>query len=224
MITAHMPLAFMMNMTPMELFKFGGPIMWPILLTSLLAITVIIERVIFIVRENSQRDPAIVEQMMEKVEAREVNEAIKIGKQSKDFVARILVYALSHREHSLSNAVVRAANQELTRYQQGLTILDTVITASLLLGLLGTVTGMMGTFSALGEGGDIAANASRVMAGVGEALIAVMVGLAITVVTLVPFNYLTSRLDQARHEVEDAANALRLVVDSREGKETATKL
>jgi biopolymer transport protein ExbB len=216
MITAHMPLAFLMNMTPMELFKYGGPIMWPILLTSLLAITVIIERLIFIFRENSQRDHAAVEQMMEKVESRDIEGAIEVGRKSKDFVARILVYALTHREHSLSNAFVRAANQELNRYQQGLTILDTVITAALLLGLLGTVTGMMETFGALGAGGDIAANAARVMAGVGEALIAVMVGLSITIITLLPFNYLNSRLDEARHEVEDASNALLLIVQKQE--------
>lgn len=211
-----MPLAFLMNMTPMELFKYGGPIMWPILLTSLLAITVIIERLIFIFRENSQRDHAVVEQMMEKVEARDIDGAIDVGRKSKDFVARILVYALTHREHSLSNAFVRAANQELTRYQQGLTILDTVITAALLLGLLGTVTGMMNTFAALGVGGDIAAAAAKVMAGVGEALIAVMVGLSVTIITLLPFNYLNSRLEEARHEVEDASNALLLIVNKQE--------
>ncbi len=216
MITEIMPLAFLMNMTPMELFKFGGPIMWPILLTSLLAITVIIERLIFIFRENSQRDHAVVEQMMEKVEARDIEGAIEVGRKSKDFVARILVYALTHREHSLSNAFVRAANQELTRYQQGLTILDTVITAALLLGLLGTVTGMMNTFAALGVGGDIAAAAAKVMAGVGEALIAVMVGLSVTIITLLPFNYLNSRLEEARHEVEDASNALLLIVNKQE--------
>jgi biopolymer transport protein ExbB len=216
MITAHMPLAFLMNMTPMELFKYGGPIMWPILLTSLLAITVIVERLIFIFRENSQRDHAAVEQMLEKVEARDIEGAMAIGRKTKDFVARILVYALSHREHSLSNAFVRASNQELNRYMQGLTILDTIINAALLLGLLGTVTGMMETFGALGEGGDIAANAARVMAGVGEALIAVMVGLGITIITLIPFNYLNSRLEEARHEVEDASNSLEIIINKQD--------
>ncbi len=216
MITAHMPLAFLMNMTPMELFKYGGPIMWPILLTSLLSLTVVIERVIFIIRENSQRDQAAIEQMLEKVESRDIEGAMEIGRKTKDFVARILVYALSHREHSLANAFVRASNQELNRYKQGLTILDTVITASLLLGLLGTVTGMMETFGALGAGGDIAANAARVMAGVGEALIAVMTGLAITIITLVPFNYLNARMEEARHEVEDASNSLEIIINKQE--------
>lgn len=212
MITAHLPLAFLMNMTPMELFKYGGPIMWPILLTSLLAMTVIVERLLFIFRENSQRDHETVENMLEKVESDDVAGAIETGKKSQDFVARILVFALTHREQSLSNAFLRAANQELNRYRQGLMVLDTIITAALLLGLLGTVTGMMETFGALGEGGDIAAAAGRVMAGVGEALIAVMVGLSITIVTLLPFNYLNSRLEEARHEVEDASNALELIM------------
>ncbi|MBP6865283.1 MAG: MotA/TolQ/ExbB proton channel family protein [Candidatus Didemnitutus sp.] len=216
MITAHMPLAFLMNMTPMELFKYGGPIMWPILLTSLLSLTVVIERIIFIIRENAQRDQAAIEQMLEKVESRDIEGAMEIGRKTKDFVARILVYALSHREHSLANAFVRASNQELNRYKQGLTILDTVITASLLLGLLGTVTGMMETFGALGAGGDIAANAARVMAGVGEALIAVMTGLAITIITLVPFNYLNARMEEARHEVEDASNSLEIIINKQE--------
>lgn len=216
MITAHMPLAFLMNMTPMELFKYGGPIMWPILLTSLLSLTVVIERLIFIIRENAQRDQAAIEQMLEKVESRDIEGAMEIGRKTKDFVARILVYALSHREHSLANAFVRASNQELNRYKQGLTILDTVITASLLLGLLGTVTGMMETFGALGAGGDIAANAARVMAGVGEALIAVMTGLAITIITLVPFNYLNARMEEARHEVEDASNSLEIIINKQE--------
>lgn len=216
MISAQMPLAFLMNMTPMELFKYGGPIMWPILLTSLIAITVIVERMLFIVRESRQRDPDTVERLLEKVEAADVEGAIEMGKKSKDFIARILVYALTHREHSLSNATMRATNHELSRYMQGLMVLDTIITAALLLGLLGTVTGMMGTFGALGEGGDIATAAGSVMAGVGEALIAVMVGLAITIVTLLPFNYLNSRLEEARREVEDASNALELIIKKSE--------
>jgi biopolymer transport protein ExbB len=93
--------------------------------------------------------------MLERAEARDVEGAVALGKKSKDFIARIVVYALTHREHSLQNAFIRASNQELTRYQQGMATLDTCITAAPLIGLLGTVTGMMNTFGALG-GGDVA--------------------------------------------------------------------
>lgn len=215
MITAHMPLAFLMNQTPMELFKHGGYIMWPILLVSFLLITVAVERVIFIIRENSRRDPEVVEKILEKVEAGDIDGAVDLGKKSQDFVARIMVYALTHKEHSLGNAFTRAANQELLRFSQGLPTLDTCITAAPLLGLLGTVTGMMNTFGAL-SGGDIASAAGQITGGVAEALIATACGLAIAILGLLPYNYLNTRLEEARHEVEDASNSLEIIINKSE--------
>ena len=216
MITASLPIAFLMNQTPMELFQHGGPIMWPILIISFLGITVVVERMIFIIRENASREPETVEKMLERVEARDIEGAIALGKQSKDFVARILTYALTHRESSLSNAFIRASNQELNRFSQGMATLDTVITAAPLLGLLGTVTGMMATFGALGASGDVAAGASAIMGGIGEALIATACGLAIAIVGLLPFNYLNARAEEAKHEVADASNALELILRKNE--------
>lgn len=215
MISASMPLAFLMNQTPMELFKHGGPIMWPILLVSFLMITVAVERIIFIFRENGRRQPDLVDKMLERVEANDVGGAVEMGKKSNDFVARILVYALTHKEHSLGNAFTRAANQEMQRFSQGLPTLDTCITAAPLLGLLGTVTGMMETFGALG-GGDIGAATSKITGGVAEALIATMCGIAIAVTGLLPFNYLNARLEEARHEVEDASNSLEIIINKSE--------
>lgn len=211
-----MSLAFLMNQTPMELFKHGGPIMWPILLVSFLMITVAIERVLFIFRENARRQEDVVEKMLEKVESNDVEGAVELGKKSNDFVARIMVYALTHKEHSFGNAFTRASNQELQRFSQGLPTLDTCITAAPLLGLLGTVTGMMETFGAL-TGGDIAAAAGKITGGVAEALIATMCGLAIAVTGLLPFNYLNARLEEARHEVEDAGNSLEIILRKSEG-------
>ncbi len=212
MITAHLPLAFLMNQTPMELFKHGGYIMWPILLTSFLLITVAVERILFIIRESTRRNHEVVEKMMEKVEAGDVDGAVEIGKKSQDYIARILVYALTHKEHSLGNAFTRAANQELQRFSQGLPTLDTLITAAPLLGLLGTVTGMMATFGAL-SGGDIASAAGQITGGVAEALIATACGLALAIIGLLPFNYLNARLEEARHEVEDASNSLEIIIN-----------
>jgi biopolymer transport protein ExbB len=216
MITASLPVAFLMNQTPMELFVHGGPIMWPILIVSFLGITVVVERMLFIIRENASREPEVVEKMLERVEARDIDAAIELGKKSKDFVARILTYALTHRDSSLSNAFIRASNQELNRFSQGMATLDTVITAAPLLGLLGTVTGMMATFGALGASGDVAAGASAIMGGIGEALIATACGLAIAIVGLLPFNYLNARAEEAKHEVADASNALELILRKNE--------
>lgn len=217
MITAFQPLAFIMNQTPMELFKHGGPIMWPILLTSFLLVTVAVERIIFIVRENGRRQPEVVDKMLERVEANDIDGAVELGKKTQDYVARIMVYALTHKEHSLGNAFTRAANQEMQRFSQGLPTLDTCITAAPLLGLLGTVTGMMATFAALGTaGGDIGSATGAITGGVAEALIATMCGIAIAVVGLLPFNYLNARNEEARHEIEDASNSLEIIINKNE--------
>ena len=210
MILDTMSLAFLMNMTTMELFTHGGPIMWPILLASFVMITVMIERILLIIRENGTREPEVVEKMLEKTEQGDTDGAIQIGNKSKDLIARILVYALSHKEHSVSTAYIRASNQELTRFGQGIGILDTIVTAAPYLGLLGTVTGMMKTFAALGDG-DISQSTGAITGGVGEALIATMCGLAIAIVGLFPFNYLNGRTEDAKQQISDASDALTLI-------------
>lgn len=200
-----------MGQTPMELFAHGGPIMWPILIVSFLAVTVVVERTIFLIKENSTRQPEVVEKMLDLVENRNAEGAVRLGKKSPDYVARILTYALTHKEHSPSNAFLRAANKELNRFQQGLAVLDTCITAAPLLGLLGTVTGMMNTFGALGQG-DIAASASKITGGVGEALIATACGLVIAIIGLFPYNILNARIEDTKHAISDASNALEVII------------
>ena len=215
MITHSLPLAFLLgDATPMELFRKGGPIMWPILLISFLGITVVVERLLFIIRENGTREPEVVEKMLESVEKRDIDGALAIGRQSKDFIARILVYSLTNKEYSLSNAFIRASSQELARFQQGMATLDTVITAAPMLGLLGTVTGMMRTFGSMS--GDLGSAAGQITGGVAEALIATACGLAIAITALLPYNYLNARTEQAKQEVADASHALEILVKKSE--------
>jgi biopolymer transport protein ExbB len=188
----------------LELFHKGGPIMWPILLASIIALTVVLERLVFTIREKTRRQPAIVEQMLTAVERGDEEGARKIGERSEDFIARTLCYALSH--HDKLNAVARAAGRELQRYNRGLSLLDTAITLAPLLGLLGTVTGMIRSFSLLG-GAELGAP-SAITGGIAEALIATAFGLGVAILALLPFNYLNTQLEQARHEVSDAASQL----------------
>jgi biopolymer transport protein ExbB len=221
MITQSLPLAFLLTnadgspMSVMELFHAGKEIMWPILMLSFVMVTVVFERLFFTIRENANREPEVVEKMLEAVERRDIDGALAIGRQSKDFVAKILVYSLSNREYSLSNAFIRASSQELGRFQQGMATLDTVITAAPLLGLLGTVTGMMRTFGALG-GGDVSAAAGTITGGVAEALIATACGLVIAILGLLPFNYLNARIEAAKQEVSDASHALEIFLKKSE--------
>ncbi|HUR60512.1 MAG TPA: MotA/TolQ/ExbB proton channel family protein, partial [Opitutaceae bacterium] len=206
MITESLMFAFLLTnndgtpMSFMDLFHAGKEIMWPILLLSFILITVVVERLLFIARENASREPEVVEKMLEAVERRDIEGALAIGRKSKDYIAKILVYTLTNKEYSLSNAFVRASSQELARFQQGMATLDTCITAAPLLGLLGTVTGMMRTFGALGTG-DVSGAASTITGGVAEALIATACGLGIAIIGLLPYNYLNARAEQAKQEV-----------------------
>ena len=220
-ILHSLPIAFLLknedgsDMSPLDLFAHGKELMWPILLLSFIAITVVVERLLFILRENANREPEVVEKMLESVERRDIDGALALGKKSKDFIARILVYTLTNKEYSLSNAFIRASSQELARFSQGMATLDTAITAAPLLGLLGTVTGMMRTFGALG-GGNISAAAGTITGGVAEALIATACGLLIAVTSLLPYNYLNARAERAKQEVADASHALEILLKKSE--------
>jgi len=193
-----------------QIFEKGGPIMWPLLCTSIVALTVVIERMIFIVRERDRRQPKVVDGILASVDRGDLAAAAVLAEDSEDPVARTLTYALQHREGSLSSALLRAASRELRRFNRGLAVLDTIVTLAPLLGLLGTVTGMIHAFGLIG-GQELEAP-TVITGGVAEALIATAFGLGIAITALIPFNYLNARLEEARQELQDAATHLELLV------------
>lgn len=184
--------------------------MWPLLAASIVALAVVIERLIFILRELESRNPALVGQILSHMENGDVARAIETGRASEDFVARTLVYGLSHRNKSFSNALLQAANRELQQFSRGLPILDTIVTLAPLLGLLGTVSGLIRSFSLLGTQ-QLDAPAA-ITGGIAEALIATAFGLSIAIVALIPLNYLNARVEEARREIEDASTHLELLL------------
>ena len=195
-----------------EIFHKGGPIMWPLLALSVVVLSVVIERFLFILIERKNRDESLVGEILTQIEKGHLDQASRIGGESKDFVARAVTYALTHREKSFSEAMLRAANWELKRFHRGLTILDTAITLAPLLGLLGTVTGMIRSFDMLG-GSELGAP-SAITGGIAEALIATAYGLGLAITGLLPFNYLNSREEEARLEMQDAASHIEIHLKS----------
>jgi biopolymer transport protein ExbB len=202
-------------------FKKGGPIMYPLLCVSMLALTVVLERLWFLAKEKKSREPKVVDAILARIEDGDVDGAIRAGSGAKDFVARALIYALQHREKSLSNALMRSAGAEIHRFTRGISILDTCVTMAPLLGLLGTVTGMMGSFGMLG-GAELSAP-SQITGGIAEALIATAFGLGIAITALIPMNYLHNQADRAKHEIEDASTHLELLMKPILDVETARR-
>lgn len=191
-----------------KIFLNGGPVMWPLLICSIVAVATVLERLFFIARERTRRRPKVVDDILQSVEHHDLDSAAKAGQGCSDYVARVLTSALAHRAESFSNAVLRAANSELQQFNRGLAVLDTIITLAPLLGLLGTVTGMIHAFGLMG-GSELDAP-QAITGGIAQALTATAFGLGIAITALIPFNYLNARLEEARHDIEDAASQLEL--------------
>ena len=184
--------------------------MWPLLAVSLLSLTVILERLLFIVQEWRSHDPDAVTRIIQEVERGDLDAAQSDGARSRDYLARILTYALQHRNSSFSSALLKAANDELRRFNRGISLLDTIVTLAPLMGLFGTVTGMIHAFGLLGTS-ELGAP-TAITGGIAEALIATAFGLLIAMSSLLPFNYLNSRLEEARQNIETAAAQLELLL------------
>jgi len=201
-------------------FIHGGPIMWPLLFAAIVAAVVSLERSLFIVSEKRRQNPAQVEQIFTLVESGNQPAAIQVANASTDFVARVLGFALANANLSISQAISKASALELKRFSRGLPILDTIITAAPLLGLLGTVTGMMNTFSMMG--GDELGAPAAITGGIAEGLIATAFGLLVAITCLFPNNYLNARIESAQHEMEDAGRRLELMLMAEKAFERAS--
>ncbi|MDR1191442.1 MAG: MotA/TolQ/ExbB proton channel family protein [Verrucomicrobiales bacterium] len=194
-----------------ELFLKGGPIMWPILALSIVTVGVIIERGIFMLAQSARRDNTAVQNIFHLAEQHDIAAAIRAGERSADLVARVLVEGLKHRETSLTETMLEAASAELDRNNRGLVVLDTAVTLGPLLGLLGTVIGMIRAFNVVG-GGAIADNELAITGSISECLIAVCFGLAVAIIAIVPLNWLSSRLEKIRRRLESAMTRLETLV------------
>lgn len=192
-----------------SIFLKGGPIMWPLLCASILALGTVIDRLFFLFIQRCKRDRKSLKRFLEALRRGDIESAKQIGQKSKYYVVRVLDYALPHRDKSLSSALLFAKERELKRFRGGIPILDTVITLAPLLGLLGTVTGMMGSFSLIG--GELSAPGA-ITGGIAEALIATAFGLGIAITSLLPFNFLNAKMEEARQEIESAAVQMELLL------------
>jgi biopolymer transport protein ExbB len=196
-----------------DTFIHGGPIMWPILLCSILALAVSLERIFFFFWQKARRRTADIDAIYELAKDGAIAKGVALGGKSRDFVARMLGFALGHPQKSLHTAIHKGSSLEMKRFTRGLWILDTCITMAPLLGLLGTVTGMMSSFDALGRASDAATGANSVIGGIAEALIATAAGLLIAIMSLIPLNYINDQIEAVQHELDDAGKQLELIFD-----------
>lgn len=198
----------------LEFFLKGGPVMWPILICAIVAVAVVGERAFWWCQESRKRDPQKLEQIFAALENSDTDAASKIAASSEDPVIRVIHHGLNHIGHahgSLLGALQLAAGIELKRAGRFLTVMDTLVTLAPLLGLLGTVTGLMRAFLNIGSA---ELSVTGVTGGIGEALIATACGLGIAIFSLIPFNYFSAKVVQLQFDLETAATNVEVLAGS----------
>jgi len=192
-------------------FYQGGPVMYPLLFCSLVSLTIVIERGIFWVREKKNRDRKLLERFMSLVEKGDLEEAREVVTDSRDPVVRVLVCGIVHQGFSLKDALRMSADEEIARMRRYLPVLDTMITLSPLLGILGTVTGIIYSFNVMGSSG--VENPAMITAGIGQALLTTAFGLAIAIFSLIPYNYFLSTIEKTAQEMEKYGTTLEILFE-----------
>jgi biopolymer transport protein ExbB len=217
--TPEQPAGFLAGNWLIDKFHKGGPVMWPILIVSIVALTVVLERCIWWGGRWFRRDPKRIEKVFTAIENGDTAEASRLSRGSRDPVLRMLWNGLNHQHSSLEAALQVAAGIEIKRAGRFLVVMDTLVTLAPLLGLLGTITGLIRSFSFLGNE-ELAVQA--VTGGIAEALIATACGLGIAIFALIPFNFFTSRVSNLEFELQTAATNLEVMLQAQTAAERHT--
>jgi biopolymer transport protein ExbB len=163
-------------------------------------------------------------QMLDRIESGVCDDLLSLDQNradargSLDYVTRILVSGLNHRHQGLRESIEIAAEDEMERMKQGLNVLDTIITLAPLLGILGTVLGIISSFELLGDSGI--EDPKAVTGGIAQALITTAAGLSIALVTLVPFNYFVAKVNKAAKEINKVAARFEAAYEKGAGKQS----
>jgi biopolymer transport protein ExbB len=191
------------------IFSKGGPVMYPLLACSVIAVSVVIDRMIFWIKQSLQTRPLLVNEVIELYGRRDWDAIRQQTAGSKDYVVKVLISGILHREYSMVKAMESAAAEEIKRMRRFMGVLDTIITVAPLLGIFGTVIGIISSFEILGSAGI--EHPQAVTAGIAQALITTAAGLGIAILTVFPYNYFNSRVETAAQTIEKYATNLELV-------------
>jgi biopolymer transport protein ExbB len=190
-------------------FTNGGIFMWPLLLCSIVSVTVIILRAFALQEKNVL--PLVIESEMERlVPGASAERLSRIVHHDASSLARIVRVALQHlrwpRADNVETIQTRARH-EMVRLERGLVVLEVIVGIAPLIGLIGTVSGLIHVFASLGLSAG-AADAKRIALGISEALSTTIFGLGIAVPSLVAFVYFSKKVEVLSVEMESLVTEL----------------
>lgn len=194
-----------------ETFIEGGWVMWPILATFFLSLCVILDRVVWWTRHQTTIRLRQQEEAREALGTGDFSRVLSLTRDTPDPYLMNLAAGIRHANTSMLAAMQLHATELVEKSEARMWVISTMITLAPLLGLFGTVVGIMGSFNFIG---DEQLAASKVSGGIGEALIATACGIAIAVLCLLPYNFFRKRVSVLRGSLERWINHCELLVKS----------
>lgn len=183
--------------------------MWPLLACSFIAFTVVIERSLFWVMLEKNRNRRLMDEVLNLAERGDWEEIKGKTSATNDHIIKVLIVGILHRDFDMGKAMEAESEKHVQLMSRFMSVLDTMITVAPLLGILGTVLGIIASFKMLGTAGI--ADPKLVTSGIAQALITTATGLIISIIAVIPFNYFNARIDRAIHVMEKYASSLEVV-------------
>ena len=186
--------------------EVGGPILWILVIISIGAFAVVLERIVFFARNEKNVGSNFKDEILSLVASKKLDEAIALCDTKKSCVASAVKKFLQKAPKGIDVQDYEFILKEITiketsPYESRLNLLASVISISPMLGLLGTVTGMIRAFTNISKYG--AGDAAIVADGIAEALLTTAAGLMIAIPVIVVYNYLNRRLEKMENEIDD---------------------
>ena len=186
--------------------EVGGPILWVLVIISIGAFAVVLERIVFFARNEKNVGSNFRDEILSLVANKKIDEAIALCDTKKSCVASAVKKFLQKAPKGMDVQDYEFILKEITiketsPYESRLNLLASVISISPMLGLLGTVTGMIRAFTNISKYGT--GDAAIVADGIAEALLTTAAGLMIAIPVIVVYNYLNRRLEKMENEIDD---------------------
>jgi len=186
----------------LDIFEKGGLLMYPIFICSLIAITIFFERMFYLksIKTKSKRFVLRVKNLVKKGS---IELAISACRKSPTPISQIMLSGLmkfGRGRDEMKEAIEDSANQEIPVLERNLSTLSTIGNITPLLGLLGTVFGMVKAFNVIAVMG--VGKPEALAGGISEALLTTAFGLSIAIPTIVVYNYLSHRVDKLIRDME----------------------
>jgi biopolymer transport protein ExbB len=181
----------------------GGPLMWLILFCSIISVAVFCERVLYF-HQITIHVGEFLRGLANLIQRRNFNEAIQECAGTPGPVARVVLAALRNREaprDELKQIVQETGQLEVPKLEQKLTILSTIAFVTPLIGLLGTVTGLIDAFVRMSELGGYSTT-NDISAGIYQSLLTTAAGLVVAIPSAVAYSYLSARVNTLMHDIE----------------------